>query len=240
MGKFFSFRTHGVTLTLLLLAMALAFGAVYLHNRLVANEYINEIFAKQVLQQAQLAVSDDDRVYGSRTAPTRLVFYSDVSCQYCRQLFPTLLSIVDESNGAVALVYRHIPIRYLRGTIGADEIASECVQRELGDEGFFKFIENLYMQLGPKGTVDPVPETVIFQSAEVVGVSRAVIDDCIQQRYAFAHIESQHVRGELLGVGTIPHTFVVNDTNNLSLIGNRPASLFSATISSLESGAVGE
>jgi hypothetical protein len=117
--------------------------------------------------------------------------------------------------------------------VGAEEIASECVQREQGDEGFFAFIQNLYTKIGSQGIINPVPDKIIFESAEMVGVGTATIDECIQQRYAAAHIESQHIRGELLGVGTIPHTFIVTDTGNLSVIGNRPASFFWATINSI-------
>jgi hypothetical protein len=235
MSSNFMPRTRSVRFTLILLVVLVIVSllTIYFHNRLVTYEYTSEQTARQTLKQVQLAISEDDRVYGSRSAATRLVFYGDASCQYCRQLFFTLRSVVDESNGSVALVYRHIPIRYLRGVVGAEEIASECVQRERGDEGFFAFIQNLYTKIGPQGTVNPVPDKIIFESAEMVGVSKATIDECIQQRYAVAHIESQHIRGELLGVGTIPHTFIVTDTGNLSVTGNRPASFFWATINSI-------
>jgi protein-disulfide isomerase len=60
---------------------------------------------------ASTATVDLDRhLYGSADAPIRVVEYGDFECPYCRAAAPVLHELVDGSDGAVALVWRHFPL----------------------------------------------------------------------------------------------------------------------------------
>ena len=52
----------------------------------------------------------DRHVYGSPDAPVTLREYGDFQCPYCRDAAPVLARTVDESVGAVRLVFRHFPL----------------------------------------------------------------------------------------------------------------------------------
>src|SRR3989338_5039043 len=54
------------------------------------------------------APSAQDHIVGSPTAPLVLIEYSDFQCPYCNVVHPTLKRIVEESNGQIAWVYRHL------------------------------------------------------------------------------------------------------------------------------------
>ncbi|WP_127781819.1 thioredoxin domain-containing protein [Rhodococcus sp. X156] len=49
-------------------------------------------------------------VYGNVTAPITVVEYGDFECPYCGAAAPVLRELVDTSDGAVRLVFRHFPL----------------------------------------------------------------------------------------------------------------------------------
>jgi protein-disulfide isomerase len=79
-------------------------------------------------------------IYGNTNAKTFLVVFSDLECPFCKRFHPTVKSIVDNSDGQIALVHKHFPLSFHQSAIPL-AIASECVSAQAGDIGFFKFVE---------------------------------------------------------------------------------------------------
>ncbi|GIG29058.1 DsbA family protein [Cellulomonas marina] len=52
----------------------------------------------------------DRHVRGDVAAPITVVEYGDLECPYCAAAAPVLTRLVDESDGAVRLVFRHFPL----------------------------------------------------------------------------------------------------------------------------------
>ena len=52
----------------------------------------------------------DRHVYGDPSAPVTVVEYGDFECPYCAAAAPELRKLVDSSDGAIRLVFRHLPI----------------------------------------------------------------------------------------------------------------------------------
>jgi protein-disulfide isomerase len=52
----------------------------------------------------------DRHRYGSPDARVLVVEYGDFQCPYCKAAAPLLKQLVDSSDGAVALVWRHFPL----------------------------------------------------------------------------------------------------------------------------------
>ncbi|GAB3515759.1 DsbA family protein [Phytohabitans suffuscus] len=57
-----------------------------------------------------VTVDLDRHVYGAADAPTTLVEYGDFECPYCGAAKPVLHKLIDGSEGAVRLVFRHFPV----------------------------------------------------------------------------------------------------------------------------------
>jgi protein-disulfide isomerase len=57
-----------------------------------------------------VTVDLDRHVYGAVDAPTTLVEYGDFECPYCGAAKPVLRKLIDGSDGAVRLVFRHFPV----------------------------------------------------------------------------------------------------------------------------------
>jgi protein-disulfide isomerase len=52
----------------------------------------------------------DRHVYGAVDAPLTVVEHGDFECPFCAAAAPVLRSLVDASDGAVRLVFRHFPL----------------------------------------------------------------------------------------------------------------------------------
>lgn len=207
---------------------------VTLYNQSVRLNLSNEIGKQDSFKRDLLAIRADDHIYGDPNALIKLVVYSDADCQYCRSLYPRLKKIVDSyPPETVAMVYRHVPLYEFRGSIDKEEIVSECVAREQGNEGFFNFMDALFARL-PKGVrTQNISATIIIESALIAGVSKEVISECLDKKYGTALITSQHESGAILGVSTVPHTFIVSHQEVYEVVGAKPESVFRAIIDSI-------
>jgi protein-disulfide isomerase len=81
---------------------------------------------------------------GSPTAPLVLIEYSDLQCYYCGQAYPTLKRLVEESNGQIAWIHRHLPLESIHPEAKPSALASECIAEQLGSDGFWKFAEAMF------------------------------------------------------------------------------------------------
>lgn len=104
----------------------------------IVKPYVGEIVVNE----------EGDHIYGNPKAPVRIIEYSDYGCSYCRKLHSTLEKIVNESNGSVSWVYRHLPIS--QESI-AKIITGECVSQIKGNDAFWKYSKLVFdMQVGVK------------------------------------------------------------------------------------------
>ncbi len=113
---------------------------------------IDAMLAGQATNQAHInldPVTSDEHMYGNRNAEIKIVEYADMECPFCAQANPTLKKLVDESNGKVALVYRHFPLS-IHANAHLKANAAECAWAQGGDEVFFKYTDKLYDLLLPQ------------------------------------------------------------------------------------------
>lgn len=57
--------------------------------------------------------TDSDHVLGRLDAPVVIVEYGDYDCPHTRRAHASLKQLLAESSGALALVFRHFPLRHL-------------------------------------------------------------------------------------------------------------------------------
>ncbi len=84
-------------------------------------------------------VTAADFIRGNPDAPVTLIEYADFSCHYCAQYHPTLAKLVNDYQGKVRWVYRHLPIFNVEAAV-----ASTCVGKTAGNEAFWKFSDMLF------------------------------------------------------------------------------------------------
>src|SRR3989344_6059277 len=125
------------------------------------------------------APSAQDHIVGSLTAPLVLIEYSDFQCPFCNVVHPTLRRIVDESNGQIAWVYRHLPLESLHPNARPAALASECVAEQLGNDGFWKFADAVFADQS-KMSAD-----YYIQTAVRLGADKSKFNSCVSsEKYA--------------------------------------------------------
>lgn len=97
--------------------------------------------------------TDKDHIVGDINAPIVIIEYSDFECPYCKTFQTTLKTVVEESDGEVAWVYRHWPIHQ---NSFEKLVAAECVAQLKGNDAFWKYSDLLFGML--KTAADPVTD----------------------------------------------------------------------------------
>lgn len=80
-------------------------------------------------------------IYGSANAEIFLVEFTDMQCPFCKKFHPTAKQIVDESNGKIALIYKHFPLPFHENAMPL-AITAECIGEQAGNDGFVNFVNS--------------------------------------------------------------------------------------------------
>lgn len=99
------------------------------------------------------AYTTGEHIVGNPDAQVMIIEYSDLECSYCKRFHDTMKSVVAESNGNVAWVYRHWIVR--GPTSMQKAAASECVAKLKGEDAFWKYIDLVF---GLMQTEAPAPK----------------------------------------------------------------------------------
>ncbi len=89
-----------------------------------------------------LPVTDQDHVQGSSTAPVTLVEYGDFECPWCRRAAPHIRAILDEFDGRVRFVFRHLPLTDVHPNAALAAVAAEAA----GAQGRFWEMHDLLFE----------------------------------------------------------------------------------------------
>ncbi len=89
-------------------------------------------------------VTETDHIMGNKDAEIIIIEYSDYECPFCKSIHSTLETVVKESNGNVAWVFRHWPIHQ---TSFLKVMAAECVTEIKGNEAFWEYTDLLFGML---------------------------------------------------------------------------------------------
>ena len=121
---------------------------------------------------------DRDHIRGDPAAPVTLVEYSDFECPFCKRFHPTVKRLVDESNGQLKWVYRHLPLDELHPVKARKEaVASECAAELGGNDAFWKFADRFF-ELTPSNNRTDI-DTVLPRIASEIGLDKARFASCL-------------------------------------------------------------
>lgn len=102
-------------------------------------------------------ITETDHYFGDKNAEVVIIEYSDLECPFCARFHSTMHQIVEDYDGKVAWVYRHLPLEGLHPNAFNRAIAAECVYDLGGDTKFWAYIDSLFKGAEPKAPVfDPV------------------------------------------------------------------------------------
>jgi protein-disulfide isomerase len=145
---------------------------------------------------ADQRVHDLDRhVFGAPDAPLTVVEYGDFECPYCAAAAPVLRRLVDGSDGAVRLVFRHFPLFTKHPFALTAALAAEA-----SGERFWAVHDLLF------GHQDRLTDADLARYAVQAGVPGPVVGEDAQ-RFRPA-VEADYLSGGRAGVRGTPTLFV--------------------------------
>lgn len=220
-------------ISLIVISICVIVLLVLLQNKKTNTAYQEEVRDRTTWALSKHSTNPSDHFFGNPESSTKIIVYSSASCQYCRQIYPKLKGLVGENKGEIALVYRHLPITYNRGTISNEEIVSECIADTEGHLGFFTFIDSLFGLLPPDEQIELISDDIIVKAAELSGFTRTQVNDCLQNADFRSLVAAQHEIGESIGVKTIPHTYFVSSTTVHDVVGNKSYNVLREILNSI-------
>lgn len=172
--------------------------------------------------------TSDDHLIGSLDAPIMLIEYSDFQCPFCSRIHPDLKKIVEESNGEIAWVYRHLPLSSIHPEAMPAAIASECIAKQKGNTAFWQFADAMFA------------DQTKMNAAEYVGLAGKLganvqqFSACIASGEFDEKIAAQSLEAGQNGGNGTPFTVVVAGDTQVPISGALPYAQLKAVINSVK------
>jgi len=201
--KYLSVAAVIVSLCSLLLGLYV-FNIVLQMKSVANNTPENFVPKEQNILENMRPVDETDHVFGNPDAEITIVEYSDFACPWCARLHPSLYQIINESDD-VRWVYRHLPFKE-SGMSAA--VASECVASIVGDDVFWRFINELF-------------KSESWNLTEMVanyGIAADEFEKCLASNFQLDKILMQKEEGIALGITGTPSMVVFNKQGNHLLV----------------------
>ena len=172
--------------------------------------------------------SANDHIAGSPSAKVVLVEYSDFQCPYCSLIHPTLKRIVQESQGDIAWVYRHLPLESIHPEATPAATASECIAEQLGNDGFWAFADNIF------ANQKSMSAAYYTQVAGKLGANQAAFASCVSSGRYDQKIKVDSNEATNNGGNGTPFTVVVSGSQQVPFSGALPYAQIMAVIKSVQ------
>jgi protein-disulfide isomerase len=225
-------RLHISPSLAIILAGVLVAGAILFVNFYAPRGVMPVDVAGAVVAAAVTPPASTDHWRGNKSAPIVLVEYSDFQCPYCALIHPTLKRIVEESNGDVAWVYRHLPLESIHPEARSAAVAAECIAEQLGDEGFWAFADRMFENSG--ALQRGMNSALYLQLATSLGANPLTFNACTTSERFETLIDTHTTEAIENGGNGTPFTIVVAGGEQFPFSGALPYAQIQAVIKSVQ------
>lgn len=162
------------------------------------------------------AVTADDHILGNPKAPIMIVEFSDTECPYCKNFQTTMQKVIDTygKTGKVAWVYRHFPIDQLHPKARKEAEATECATELGGNEGFWKYIDNLYKITPSNNDLDL---SLLPKIAEDSGLDKTKFETCLDSGKYADKVEKNNKDAVAAGGRGTPYTVIITKHEKIAI-----------------------
>ncbi|MFH1098889.1 MAG: DsbA family protein [Candidatus Uhrbacteria bacterium] len=149
-------------------------------------------------------MTDADPTVGATAADAGLVIveFSDFECQFCRQAFPIIRSVVASHADRVRYVYRDFPVDSIHSTARDAAEAAQCAHEQ---GKFWSYHDKLFQ------SADTLDANLLAQLARQVGLDGQQFDACVASRRFADEVQRDVDAGITLGVRGTPTWFFLPD-----------------------------
>lgn len=167
---------------------------------------------------ARKVTPDRDHIYGNLKAEWSLIVYSDLECPYCKQ-HAGVPEAVAKAIGLdkVNVVFRQFPLPMHGEAAKKEAVASECVAKQGGNDGFFKFVNAVLHGSRLNGQGLPGGDTELLALAKDAGVkNETLFISCLQDPKIAENVKDDLADGAAAGVSGTPGNILRNNRTGKS------------------------
>lgn len=165
---------------------------------------------------------DDSPAIGPADAKVTIVEYSDFQCPYCGAAYKTVDQLLQEYQGKVRLVYKHLPLSIHNWAEDA-AVDSACVYQQKPD-AFWKVYNYLFANQGSI-TKETLTDKVVLATKDS-GLNAEDLKKCISSRSALSVVQANMAEAGNLGLSSTP-SFIINGR---PVVGAQPLEQFKQVI----------
>lgn len=159
-----------------------------------------------------------DHIYGNPKADWSYIVYSDLECPYCKQ-HSGVPEAVAKSIGVdkINVVFRHFPLPFHGEAAKKEAVASECVAKQSGNDGFFKFTSAIFQASQLNGQGLPGGDTELLSLAKDAGAKdEKSFTACMQDTKMQDLIKEDIADGAKSGITGTPGNIIRNNKTGQS------------------------
>jgi protein-disulfide isomerase len=159
---------------------------------------------------------------GASNAKVTIVEYSDFQCPYCGSAYKTVDLLMQQYQGKVKLVYKHLPLSIHNWAEDA-AVDSACVYQQKPD-AFWKVYEYLFANQ-TSITKETLTDKVLLATKDS-GVNAEDLKKCITSRSTLPLVQANMAEAGTLGLSSTP-SFIINGH---PLVGAQPIEQFKQVV----------
>jgi protein-disulfide isomerase len=172
-------------------------------------------------------VTADDYIKGNPDAPIVIVEYSDPECPFCLRLHPTLDQLVEDYDGQVAWVYRHLDTG-LHRKLMAEATAAECAGELGGNDTFWSYLNRIYSTTSGNDNLDL---GLLPQFATDLGLNVDEFNACLDRGEYIEKVKSQTEDAFAAGGRGTPFSVIITPQGNqIQVSGAQPINVWKQAI----------
>jgi protein-disulfide isomerase len=146
-----------------------------------------------------------DHIYGAAKAPYSVIVYSDLECPFCKRFAGVAEKAAATWGDKVNVVWRHYPLDFHGKAAVQEAVAAECVSRQAGDKGFFKFVDAVLAATQTNGKGLPGGDAALSALAKDAGAGNAAaLKACTDDAAVAARIQDDMQDGIRAGIEGTP------------------------------------
>lgn len=195
-------------------------------RRFIAERETESLKARdaQIARNAELATNarkvnpTRDHIFGNPKADWSFIVYSDLECPFCKE-HSGIPEAVAKSIGVdkINVVFRHFPLPMHGAMARKLAVASECVSKQGGSDGFFKFVDVILRTSALNGKGLPGGDAQLLALAKDSGVKdEKQFDACMQDPKSADAVKTDYEDGEKAGVSGTPGNILRNNKTGKS------------------------
>ena len=173
----------------------------------------------EMATNARKVTPSRDHIFGNQKAEWSFIVYSDLECPFCKE-HSGIPEAVAKSIGLdkINVVFRHFPLPMHGAMAKKLGVASECVAKQGGSEGFFKFVDTVLRTSALNGKGLPGGDPQLVALAKDAGVKdEKQFDACMQDPQSADAVKTDYEDGEKAGVSGTPGNILRNNKTGKSI-----------------------